>query len=230
MPAQARCRRRRAPTAPVGLRTCSAASGSLPLRNKTLRAKRGHTGASAGAGGRGQHAADSRLAVPSLPHRVLWQRAAHRWNSRDSEHCPEAGVHCPSFFRVSLFFTLYVLPLMPLVYCPLSTVHEAAGSAVLHRVFCLYSSTFNVIKLFIHFYSSPSSLTAPDPTSSTGGPAEDCRRWRRGAHSCRDTQTGAVKRAKDHGDPSRQWKVKQTIISHSAATRWGSLCNLPRLP
>ena len=73
---------------------------------------------------------------------------------------------------------------------------------MLHGVFCLYSSTFNIIKLFIHFCSSPSSLTAPDPTSPTGGPASDCRRWRRGTCSCSDTEIGAAKGAKDHSDPS----------------------------
>lgn len=107
---------------------------------------------------------------------------------------------------------------------------KAAGSAVLHGVFCLYSSTFKIMKLFIHFYSIPSSLTAPDPTSLTERPAKDCRRRRRGACSCSDTQTGAAKRAKDHGNPSHQQKVKQTITSHSAGTRWVSLCNLPRVP
>lgn len=107
---------------------------------------------------------------------------------------------------------------------------KAAGSAVLHGVFCLYGSTFKIMKLFIHFYSIPSSLTAPDPTSLTERPAKDCRRRRRGACSCSDTQTGAAKRAKDHGNPSHQQKVKQTITSHSAGTRWVSLCNLPRVP
>lgn len=75
------------------------------------------------------------------------------------------------------------------------------GSAVFHGVFWLYSSTFKIIKLFINFYSIPSSLTASDPTSLTRGPAKDCRMWRQ-AHSCSDTQTRAARRAKGRGDPS----------------------------
>lgn len=91
----------------------------LPAFPKGTGAKRGHAGARAGAGGLGQcHWCPP--AGPSLPRWVPWGRAAHRWDSGDAEPHPEAELHCPSFFQVSVFFTPYVLSPTPRVYCPLS--------------------------------------------------------------------------------------------------------------
>lgn len=103
----------------------------------------------------------------------------------------------PVFSRCPSFSHPCVPYLAPRVYCPLSM-----WPCCIPWSFLTLRKHFQKIKLFIHIYSIPSSLTASDPTSLTRGPAKDCRMWRRQAHSCYDTQTKAAKRAKGHGDPS----------------------------